>query len=66
MLWPVHVFVRFDYEKNGIVVFRKKNKSSKLTNFCGRGVVEAPYTIVAEFIKDVESTYVWDNFLEVS
>jgi hypothetical protein len=54
---------QFDYEKNGIVVFRKKNKSSKLTSFCGRGVVNAPYTTVAEFIKDIESTFVWDKYV---
>ena len=57
---------RFDYEKNEIVVFKKKNKSSKLTSFCGRGVVNAPYTAVAEFIKDIESSFVWDKFLVVS
>ena len=57
---------RFDYEKNGIVVFRKKNKSSKLITFCGRGVINAPYTTVAEFIKDIESSFVWDKYLVVS
>ena len=57
---------RFDYEKNGIVVFRKKNKSSKLTKYCGRGVINAPYTAVAEFIKDIESTFVWDKYVVVS
>ena len=57
---------RFDYEKNGIVVFRKKNKSSKLTSFCGRGVIDAPYTALAEFVKDIESGFVWDKFLVVS
>ena len=60
------IIERFDYEKNGIVVFRKKNKSSKLTSFCGRGVVNAPYTTVAEFIKDIESTFVWDKYVVVS
>ena len=54
---------RFDY---GIVVFRKKNKSSKLTSFCGRGVINAPYTAVAEFVKDIESGFVWDKYLVVS
>ena len=57
---------RFDYEKNGIAVFRKKNKSSKLTSFCGRGVIDAPYTALAEFVKDIESGFVWDKFLVVS
>ena len=56
---------RFDYEKNEIVVFRKKNKSSKLTSFSGRGVINAPYTAVAEFIKDIDSSFVWDKFLVV-
>lgn len=48
------------------MVFKKRKKGSKLTNFAGRGLVAAPYTSVAEFVKDVDSTYVWDNFLVVS
>ena len=48
------------------MVLKKRKKGSKLTNFAGRGLVAAPYTSVAEFVKDVDSTYVWDKFLVVS
>ena len=47
-------------------MFRKRKKDSKLTSFAGRGLVAAPYATVAEFVKDVDSTYVWDKFLVVS
>ena len=56
---------RFDYEKNDIMVFKKKNKCAKLC-FSGRGVVDAPFTAVAEFFNDIESCFVWDTFLVVS
>ena len=65
VLYVLEHIGRFDYEKNEIVVFRKKNKSSKLTSFSGRGVINAPYTAVAEFIKEIDSSFVWDKFLVV-
>ena len=66
-LYQILIWIgRLDYEKNEIVVFKKKNKSSKSTSFCGRGVINAPYTAVAEFMKDIESSFIWDKFLVVS
>ena len=59
-------FHRFDYEKEDVVVFRKKNKGSKLSCFAGRGLVSAPYTVVGEFMTDPESSFLWDKFLAVS
>ena len=59
------MLIRFDYEKDGIAVFKKKTKNPKLMCFAGRGVVTAPYTDVAEFIKNPESAFFWDKFLIV-
>ena len=59
-------FCRFDYEKEDVVVFRKKNRGSKLACFAGRGLVCAPHTVVGEFMTDPESSFLWDKFLTVS
>ena len=48
------------------MVFRKKNKGSKLACFAGRGLVKAPYSVVGEFMTDPESSFLWDNYLAVS
>ena len=47
------------------MVFRKKSKYSNRVSFSGRGVVSAPYTAVAEFVKIAESAFMWDKFLVV-
>lgn len=57
--------MRFDYEKDGVVVFRKETNNPNLTYFAGRGIVTAPYADVAEFVKDPESAFIWDKFLIV-
>ena len=62
----IHLFCRFDYEKEDVVVFRKRNKGAKLVCFAGRGLVDAPYTVVGEFMVDPESSFLWDKFLTVS
>ena len=59
------IVTRFDYEKDNVTVFKKKNKNSSDISFCGRGIVTAPYRVVAEFVKDVESTFLWDKYLVV-
>ena len=56
---------RFDYEKDGIMVFKEKKLHAKLHSFATRGVVSSPYTHVSEFVKDPQSTFVWDSFLVV-
>ena len=48
------------------MVFKKRrDKNSRLTCFSGRGVVPAPYSVVAEFVKDKESAFLWDKYLMV-
>jgi hypothetical protein len=34
-------------------------------SFMGRGVIDKPLNIVSEFIKDIQSSFIWDNFLVV-
>ena len=48
------------------MVFKKKIKGSKLITFASRGIVNAPYATIAEFIKDADSSFVWDKFLVVN
>ena len=47
------------------MVFKEKNKPSNVHSFASRGVVDAPYTLVSEFIKDPQSAFIWDNLLVV-
>lgn len=51
---------RFEYEKDNIVVLKKQ---SAVTRFMGRGLIDAPWRDVANFINDIQSTYTWDRFL---
>ncbi len=35
-------------------------------SFMGRGVIDAPLQVVADFMKDIRSSFAWDDLLVVS
>ncbi|XP_064403514.1 uncharacterized protein LOC135348997 [Halichondria panicea] len=53
---------RFVHEKHDIMVFKKPVRSSS-TIFMGRGVINSPLRTVAEFLKNVDNNFTWDNLL---
>lgn len=34
-------------------------------SYVGQGMIDAPLSQVAEFVKDIESSYIWEKFLVV-
>ncbi|XP_064403518.1 uncharacterized protein LOC135349005 [Halichondria panicea] len=50
----------FSSEVDNIVVLKKK---SERTFWLGRGVIEIPVRVVAEYVKDVRSSRIWDKLL---
>lgn len=82
-----YLSLRYCYEKNNVVVLRKKSQHTwwitqhngnanvvtdcmactwLCCSFMGRGVVDSPLKEVAEFYKDIQSTFLWDHLLVVS